>query len=157
MAEDVALLAATQVISQGLTSEEEKRRQAQQKLRDEREAAAWGPCACCVWVSKPTTPWCPSKAQFIGWCILAILSVISCINYLQEESEGTVLNWGYIFSALMAVVLPIYASLLFRNIYNLRKVLDLMRNQEKRVKENLEKIQVMPSTLKYPATRSAAG
>lgn len=143
MADTVALLggaAANQLAQKGLNSKEAEHRAALQKLQDEEEAASWGPFACCIWATKGSTPCCPSKSQFIGWCLLGIAAIAASIQYGKDESDGSLINWGYIACAVIAMVMSLYAMSLFKNIAKLREILDDMRKEEENVKENLEKI-----------------
>lgn len=102
-----------------------------QRAEDEAKQSAAGPFGCFVWLCNKSTST-KSKCEFIGWIILGILGVIFYGVYLNMDSEGAALNYGYFLCAALSLILSCYATFNFQNILSLKEVVDkLVENSQK--------------------------
>lgn len=97
--------------------------QAAQLQEEQANQAAAGPFACFVWLCAGSTSL-ANRCEFIGWIILGLLAVIFYGVYLNQDSEGAELNWGYFLCCGLSLLLTAYASCNFSNILDLKRVVD---------------------------------
>ena len=112
-----------------------RQRQEQQERLDNA-----GPCACFVWLCFPTTTL-GQRCQFIVWIILGLLGVVFYGVYLNQQGEGSSLNWGYFLVCATSILLSSYATYNFQDIFRLKAVVDNIIIEAKKLEENRKKVQ----------------
>eukprot|EP01084_Bolivina_argentea_P164404 285826_1 len=128
----------------------------EEKKEQEDEETSAGPFACFVWCcAKSTKKSFRQKLQFTGWIILGVLAMIFYGVYLNMDSDGSQLNWGYFLCAGLSIIMAMYSTFSFSEIFKLKKVIDDLVDTLNGLFESRERIEAEVKNLKDVRDRLA--
>eukprot|EP01084_Bolivina_argentea_P164407 285830_1 len=121
----------------------------EEKKEQEDEETSAGPFACFVWCcAKSTKKSFRQKLQFTGWIILGVLAMIFYGVYLNMDSDGSQLNWGYFLCAGLSIIMAMYSTFSFTEIFKLKNVIDRLVNTNNELFQSRERLRDISENLK---------
>lgn len=109
------------------------------KQEEEEEETYNGICGCYYWFK--AGPFCVKKRLvFMGWILIGLISPILYAFYLSDSYDGVPINYPFILTCVLAILMSSYATFNFRDVLQLKAAVDELCVETKKLAAERDKI-----------------